>query len=150
MDIQTPQTSELALQAASGEAPSASEAPAAPSAAASPAAETPTAPPQNEALPTEAAPTEAVHGASPPAKKAAKPPRARRGPPADGAEEPRVDVILATSKMTGADGAALRRGMAVSVPKRRLAALLVAGKVREAGVDEIDRAVARYGAARIG
>ena len=84
------------------------------------------------------------------AEKAAKPPRARRGPPADGGEEERVDAILSTSKLVGAGGERLRRGMAVSVPKRRAFALERSGKIRFGSSEEVERAAARLGSARIG
>lgn len=84
------------------------------------------------------------------AEKAAKPPRARRGPPADGGEEERVDAILSTSKLVGAGGERLRRGMAVSVPKRRAFALERSGKIRFGSVEEVERAATRLGSARIG
>ena len=84
------------------------------------------------------------------ADKAAKPPRARRGPPADGGEEERVDAILSTSKLLGAGGERLRRGMAVSVPKRRAFALERSGKIRFGSVEEVERAATRLGSARIG
>ena len=84
------------------------------------------------------------------ADKAAKPPRARRGPPADGGEEERIDAILSTSKLLGAGGERLRRGMAVSVPKRRAFALERSGKIRFGSTEEIDRAATRLGSARIG
>uniref|UniRef100_UPI003F68FE11 hypothetical protein n=1 Tax=Brevundimonas nasdae TaxID=172043 RepID=UPI003F68FE11 len=84
------------------------------------------------------------------AERAAKPPRARRGPPADGGEEERVDAILSTSKLLGAGGERLRRGMAVSVPKRRAIALERTGKIRFGSTEDIERAATRLGSARIG
>ncbi|WP_374322644.1 hypothetical protein [Brevundimonas sp.] len=84
------------------------------------------------------------------AEKAAKAPRARRGPPADGGEEERVDAILSTSKLLGAGGERLRRGMAVSVPKRRASALERSGKIRFGSTEEVERAATRLGSARIG
>lgn len=63
--------------------------------------------------------------------------RARRGPPADGAPEPRVTVLLTTSRLSGVDGGPLRRGQAVSVPERRIEVLIRNGKVRRASDSEI-------------
>ena len=83
-------------------------------------------------------------------KAAAKPPRPRRGPPADGGDEERVDAILSTSKLLGAGGERLRRGMAVSVPKRRAIALEKSGKIRFGSTEEVERAATRLGSARIG
>ncbi|WP_312126560.1 hypothetical protein [Brevundimonas sp.] len=83
-------------------------------------------------------------------KRPAKPPRPRRGPPADGGDEDRVVVILTTSKLNDTSGSALRRGQAASVPKRRLAALLKAGKVRTGSASEIEAATRRFGRARVG
>lgn len=79
----------------------------------------------------------------------AKPPRARRGPPADGGEEPRELFILTTSKLNDTNGSALRRGQAASVPVRRIEALLQSGKIRRASKEEIETATKRYGRARI-
>ena len=84
------------------------------------------------------------------AAKPAKPPRARRGPPADGGEEDRVNAILSTSKLVGKGGARLRRGQAVSVPARRVEALVRTGKIRLGTPEEIERAATRYGSDRIG
>lgn len=76
--------------------------------------------------------------------------RPRRGPPADGKEEPRKIVILTTSKLTDADGNKLRRGQAVSVPVRRMEALERSGKIRKAPKNEIEAAERRFGLGRIG
>ncbi|MCG2662570.1 hypothetical protein, partial [Brevundimonas sp.] len=84
------------------------------------------------------------------AAKPAKPPRARRGPPADGGDEERVSAILSTSKLIGKGGARLRRGQAVSVPARRVEALVRTGKIRLGTPEEIERAATRYGSDRIG
>lgn len=76
-------------------------------------------------------------------------PRTRRGPPADGGEEPRKLYILTTSRMADANGNALRRGQVVSVPERRIEALVAAGRIREVSKSEIDRAHKRFGRSRI-
>lgn len=69
--------------------------------------------------------------------------RARRGPPADGAPEPRVIVLLTTSRLSDVDGSPLRRGQAVSVPERRLEGLIKHGKVRRGSDREIEAAQRR-------
>lgn len=76
--------------------------------------------------------------------------RARRGPPADGKEEPRKTVILTTSKLTDAEGGKLRRGQAVSVPVRRMPTLERSGKIRTAPKNEIEAAERRFGLGRLG
>lgn len=108
-------------------------------------------PPAGGASPTTAAGTAAV--AADPRQAPQKPkkaPRARRGPPADGGSEARKTVILTTSKLSGRDGQRLRRGMAVAVPERRLAALERSGKVRSASEAEVAAAERRHGLAEIG
>lgn len=94
------------------------------------------------------APEEAPEEAS--AERPEKRVRQRRGPPADGKEEPRKIVILTTSKLTDADGGKLRRGQAVSVPVRRMEALERSGKIRKAPKNEIEAAERRFGLGRIG
>jgi hypothetical protein len=94
------------------------------------------------------APAEASGEAS--AERPEKRVRARRGPPADGKEEPRKIVILTTSKLTDAEGGKLRRGQAVSVPVRRLETLERSGKIRKAPKNEIEAAERRFGLGRIG
>lgn len=96
----------------------------------------------------DAAPEEAPEEAS--AERPEKRVRQRRGPPADGKEEPRKIVILTTSKLTDAEGGKLRRGQAVSVPVRRMEALERSGKIRKAPKNEIEAAERRFGLGRIG
>jgi len=134
-------TSQLALQAASSQAQPSLDAAADKAAADKAAADKAAA---DKAAADKAAADKAA------ADKAAKPPRARRGPPADGGEEERVDAILSTSKLLGAGGERLRRGMAVSVPKRRAFALERSGKIRFGSTEEVERAATRLGSARIG
>jgi len=95
-----------------------------------------------------AAPEEAAEEAS--TERPGKKVRQRRGPPADGKEEPRKIVILTTSKLTDAEGGKLRRGQAVSVPVRRMEALERSGKIRKAPKNEIEAAERRFGLGRIG
>ena len=132
-------TSQLALQAASSPAQPTLDAAAEKAAAEKAAAE--------KAAAEKAA---AEKAAAEKAAKPAKPPRARRGPPADGGEEDRVNAILSTSKLVGKGGARLRRGQAVSVPARRVEALVRTGKIRLGTPEEIERAATRYGSDRIG
>ncbi|WBT06672.1 hypothetical protein PFY01_03050 [Brevundimonas vesicularis] len=139
-------TSQLALQAASSQAQPTLDAAAEKAAAEKAAAEKAAA----EKAAAEKAAAEKAAAEKAAAEKAAKPPRARRGPPADGGEEERVDAILSTSKLLGAGGERLRRGMAVSVPKRRAFALERSGKIRFGSVEEVERAATRLGSARIG
>lgn len=89
-------------------------------------------------------PAAAEKAAEPAAKTAGKPRRPRRGPPPEGVEEARIDMILTTSKLSG-EGGRLRRGVAVSVPERRAGQMLHAGKVRKATAAEIATAVRRFG-----
>lgn len=90
---------------------------------------------ENTASTSEASPDQ------PKAEKAKR--RPRRGPPADGAPEPRVTVLLTTSRLSSVDGSPLRRGQAVSVPVRRLDALIAQGKVRQGSAGEVDAAQRR-------
>lgn len=76
-----------------------------------------------------------------PAPKAVKGRGRRRGPPADGQPEPRVTVLLTTSRLSSADGEALRRGRAVSVPERRLETLIEKKRVRRAAETELAAAL---------
>ncbi len=76
-----------------------------------------------------------------PAPKAVKGRGRRRGPPADGQPEPRVTVLLTTSRLSSADGEPLRRGRAVSVPERRLETLLEKRRVRRAAEVELAAAL---------
>ena len=130
-------TSQLALQAASSQAQPTLDAAAEKAAAEKAAAE-------------KAAAERAAAEKAAAEKAAAKPARPRRGPPADGGDEERVDAILSTSKLLGAGGDRLRRGMAVSVPKRRAIALERSGKIRFGTAEEVERAATRLGSARIG
>lgn len=82
-------------------------------------------------------------------KAVGKPARQRRGPPADGKDEERENVLLTTSKLSG-PGGKLRRGQAVSVPTRRLTALVQSGKVRQATAEELETAIRRFGLGRLG
>ena len=76
-----------------------------------------------------------------PAPKAVKSRGRRRGPPADGQPEPRVTVLLTTSRLSSADGESLRRGRAVSVPERRLETLIEKKRVRRAAETELAAAL---------
>jgi membrane protein involved in colicin uptake len=142
-------TSQLALQAASSPAQPTLDA-AAEKAAAEKAAAEKAAAEKAAAEKAAAEKAAAEKAAAEKAAKAAKPPRARRGPPADGGEEDRVNAILSTSKLVGKGGARLRRGQAVSVPARRVEALVRTGKIRLGTPEEIERAATRYGSDRIG
>ena len=145
-------TSQLALQAASSQAQptldAAAEKAAAEKAAAEKAAAEKAA--AEKAAAEKAAAERAAAEKAAAEKAAAKPARPRRGPPADGGDEERVDAILSTSKLLGAGGDRLRRGMAVSVPKRRAIALERSGKIRFGTAEEVERAATRLGSARIG
>lgn len=71
--------------------------------------------------------------------------RQRRGPPADGQTEKRVDMILTTSKLSDKAGRPLRRGGVVSVPERRVESLTNQGRVRAGSLEALEIAERRYG-----
>ena len=54
-------------------------------------------------------------------------------------------AIAATSKMSDANGVRIRRGAVVSVPERRVSALLTAAKIRKASAGELEIARRRHG-----
>lgn len=104
--------------------------------------------------PSDGAPLPPTEPTPPPAPEKAladKPKRRpRRGPPADGAPEPRVTVLMTTSRLSDFEGTPLRRGQAVSVPERRLEALISQGKVRQGSPGEIEAAKRRAPLGQLG
>ena len=101
--------------------------------------ETKAAPNDDSAAPASPSPPE--RPAETPAPKAVRGRGRRRGPPADGQPEPRVTVLLTTSRLSSADGEPLRRGRAVSVLERRLETLIEKRRVRRAAETELAAAL---------